>query len=202
MRRCLLTISLIGSSFCMLGSVHGQEERAPMANAVGRFFGFGYSAGYHAQAESRYGFHRYTPTHNVVPQPPRGIYAAPMTPYGQPAYGAAYAQPIMAPAIPSQMGQPIPMSSAEFVPAPSAQPAKPVEPPPGWLKQFLKDQPPAIPESDNLLDEESPSDRRGVSIQSRPEPGSAGLSITAVVPPPPHAPTQIGRRPVVSILQH
>ena len=37
------------------------HDRAPIANAVGRFWGFGYSAGYHARYESRLGWNRYVP---------------------------------------------------------------------------------------------------------------------------------------------
>ncbi len=75
-----------------------QQSRAPFANAVGRFFGFGYSAGYHSQAESRFGWHRYVPDQNKVPEPYRGPMAntagyihpgnAPQT------YGAAYGMPM------------------------------------------------------------------------------------------------------------
>ena len=201
MRRALLTLTLT-CSFSQAGWAQDQD-RAPMLNAFGRFWGIGYSAGYHARTESRFGVHRYTPEQNVVPQPPRGLAAIPSMHSGH-SYGSATSygsQPAHAPMNNGYAGStlsaptPAPMPAAsQSAPAPAT---KPVEPPPNWLKQYIK------PNGENsksnaeeLLNDNSPSDRKGVMLTPSASDSTTSISIT------PSQPTvQIGGRPVISVLQ-
>ncbi len=186
-------------------TVAQEQEHAPLLNAFGRFWGIGYSAGYHARTDSRLGLHHYSPTHNVVPQPPRGLYANPNLYAGGAipnAMSYAHAMPMNgsinmptpAPALVSPQNQ-------NIVPAPP----KPVDPPPNWLKQYIKPNGEGDKNrSDELLNESSPSDRpndrpsdrRGVMLAPSPEDSTTSLSITPAQPT-----VQIGGRPVISVLQ-
>ncbi len=159
-------------------SLNAQEvDRAPWLNSFGRFWGIGWSAGYHANYESRYGFHRYTPTHNVVPSPFHGnqnmVYGANASAMG----GANYSSSS-------------PMSQGNFVPTPAPDLNTPangspeqaetiVEPPPTWLKQYLKTDAPAGTQS---------FDNTGITIV----PGTAGYYPAA------HAPIRSVSQPIRS----
>lgn len=196
MRRTLMTLALC----CSLTQVVAaqEQEHAPWLNAFGRFWGIGYSAGYHAHTNSRLGLHHYSPGHNVVPQPPRGQHANPnlysgqshaQLQYGNPMSGAMHGPsmvPTMAPALM------IPQNSQNTVPPPP----KPVDPPPNWLKQYMKPGEVEPSRADDLLNDNSPSDRKGVMLTPSLEDSTTSLSITPAQPP-----IQIGGRPVISVLQ-
>lgn len=201
MRQTLLTLALC-CSFSQLASAQ-QQEHAPWLNAFGRFWGIGYSAGYHAQTNSRLGLNHYSPTHNVIPEPPRGLHANPnlyaghaggQIPYGYPQVGPGHS--------PTPAPTPSAIAPQNVVPAPP----KPVEPPPNWLKQYIK--PTGDAEKSRAgesLNDVSPSDRKGVMLAPSPEDSTTGLSITPAFPPemipPSQPPMQIGGRPVISVMQ-
>lgn len=197
MRRTLLTLALcVGMSQTALAQ---EQDHAPWLNAFGRFWGIGYSAGYHAQTNSRLGLHHYSPGHNVVPEPPRGMHANPnlyvgqanaYSQYGAPQYGGS-------PFPPGQSPTPAPVP-ASATPQNMVPPPKPVDPPPNWLKQYMKPNVDAEKaRQDELLNEASPSDRKGVMLAPSLEDSTTSLSITPAQP----APTQIGGRPIISVLQ-
>lgn len=202
MRRALLTFAICCSLYAP--SLAQDQDRAPMLNAFGRFWGIGYSAGYHARSESRFGFHRYVADHNVVPEPMRGPYPHPhMTnrpAYGYPSagvnhgYAPGMSGPTSAPPLPATQN-----ASQNLVPAPT----KPVDPPPNWLKQYIKPNSDSPTTSDDLLPESdnSPSDRRGVMLMPSPADSTTSLSITPSQITPSQPAVQIGGRPVISVLQ-
>ena len=202
MRRSLLTLAPFSLAMCCCFSpaaMAQEQDHAPYLNAFGRFWGIGYSAGYHAQTNSRLGFHHYSPDHNVVPQPPRGLHAN-ANMYG----GAAnhsmvhYPQSMAAPYY-GPTPAPQPMSMQNSIPSQNIVPAppKPVDPPPNWLKQYIKPNGDSEKSgNDDLLNDNSPSDRKGVMLAPSPEDSTTGISITPAQPP-----IQIGGRPVISVLQ-
>lgn len=57
---------LVAISSAVVNVSADEPARAPLANSFGRFWGIGYSAGYNARSESRFGWHRYVPEHNAV----------------------------------------------------------------------------------------------------------------------------------------
>ncbi len=199
-RRTLLTL-VICCSWSNAGWAQEPQSPAPWLNAFGRFWGIGYSAGYHAQNNSRLGFHHYSPDHNVVPQPPRGLHGNPNLYAGPAVHGYGQGSMIHMP-----MSAPIPSSAPFSNPssAPGMQsqnlvppPPKPVDPPPNWLKQYIKpDGEPDKAGGNELLNENSPSDRRGVMLSPSPDDSTTSITITPAQPT-----VQIGGRPVISILQ-
>ena len=199
MRRSLLTLALC----CSLSqaALAQEQDHAPWLNAFGRFWGIGYSAGYHAQTNSRLGFHHYSPDHNVVPQPPRGLHANPNLYAGGAHPAAAYYPPSMATNYgPTPAPQPMSTQSQNLVPPPPQ--SRPVDPPPNWLKQYIKPNGEKSSgeaenvRADELLNDNSPSDRKGVMLAPSPDDSTTGISITPVQPT-----IQIGGRPVISVLQ-
>ena len=176
--RAVLAIASLCSCASMLPAA--DHDRAPVANAVGRFWGFGYSAGYHARYESRLGWNRYVPDRVASYRSPAspdvrhdfGLPANAMQPTGM-AHG------IPSPADPSETssilegGYPTAsqpsldnssVTRTDKMPAAAlSQPSKsrqPLKSSP-WLRQLLKPEadPPASSAGDLPGNDSSPSDR-------------------------------------------
>ncbi len=134
----------------LTGSAMAQERNLPALNAFGRFWGVGWSNGYHSGAYDG----RFQHVKNSHPANMYGsnalLYAyqpgyEPQRPFTQASQG--YAQPVYSNTgdsqafgsilqnTPNQIQQYAPHT---FTPVP-AIPPKPVEPPPTWLRPFLKD---------------------------------------------------------------
>jgi hypothetical protein len=120
-------------------------------NSIGRFFGIGWSNGYHSGTydgryqvvKARHPAHNYGS--NALQHPYHPGYE-PQRPYAQSTQN--YPQPIFSNTGEFQSGS-IPAgvsSQASPTPAP-AVPPKPVEPPPTWLRQFLKDEDKGAPKA-------------------------------------------------------
>jgi hypothetical protein len=151
-----LAVLGIGVGLSLTTSATAQEHNFPALNAFGRFWGFGWSNGYHAGAyDGRF--------QHVKDSHPASMYGsnALLYPY-QPGYepvrhymqvNQGYAQPVYSDIGDSQAFgsilqatpiQPQPTGANRMGPTPApAIPPKPVESPPTWLRPFLKDEPKA-----------------------------------------------------------
>ena len=146
----------------LTGAAGAQERNWPAMNAFGRFWGIGWSNGYHAGAyDGRF--------QHVKDSHPGNMYGsnALLYPY-QPGYepqrpitqaSQGYAQPFHA-----NIGEAQQSTPNQNTPTPvPAIPPRPVEPPPTWLRPFLKEDAkggtelPATREAGDT-DETSPSD--------------------------------------------
>jgi len=147
-----LVVISIGVGLSLTGAAGAQERNLPAMNAFGRFWGIGWSNGYHAGAyDGRF--------QNIKDSHPAGMYGSnallypyhpgyePQRPYTQASQG--YAQPVYSNIGESQVfgsilhhpSNQLPQSTSNQVsptPAPVIPP-KPVEPPPTSLRPFLKD---------------------------------------------------------------
>ena len=171
----------IGVGLSLTGSAGAQEHNFPAMNSFGRFFGIGWSRGYHAgNLDGRF--------QAVKDRHPANTYGshALLYPY-QPAYepqrayasfNQGYAQPSRNIGGDSQPLHSIPQSvSSQANPTPAPPiPPKPLDPPPTWLRPFLKEDV-ATPEfgskgtrEDMEATEASPSDliRPKTSNQAEP----------------------------------
>ncbi len=138
------------SGVCFAQSAMAQEHNHPVLNSFGRFWGIGWSQGYHSpSADGRFQF--------VKNNHPANMYASSALTYPyQPGYESipgqygsmvrteqAWPQTMLMAPQGASHGAPV---SPAMVPPPKP---KPIEPPPAWLKPYLKDdQPsdkPAIP---------------------------------------------------------
>lgn len=143
MRKKLAALS-ISVGLSLTGAAGAQEHNLPAMNSVGRFFGIGWSHGYHAgNLDGRF--------QAVKQRHPASMYGsnALLYPY-QPGYepqraysssNHGYAQPVYNNLGDSQPFSSIPLSDlsqASPTPAP-VNPPKPIAPPPTWLRPFLKD---------------------------------------------------------------
>jgi hypothetical protein len=126
-----------------------QEHNFPTLNTVGRFFGVGWSHGYHSKTiDGRYEIHKQNHPANMYPSralqyPYDPNYAAAQVNYAPAHQPCAYGQ------VPSGL-QPG-MNSSNVVRQPSgktpvpnapqvpAVPPKPIEPPPAWLRPYLNE---------------------------------------------------------------
>lgn len=134
----------IGLALSFTGYAGAQEHNLPTMNSVGRFFGIGWSHGYHAgNNDGRF--------QHVKEKHPASMYGSNSLHYPyhpgyqpQPAYmptNPAYAQPVYNSLGDSQsFGSVLPGTSNPVspTPAPKILP-KPIERPPTWLRPFLKD---------------------------------------------------------------
>ena len=133
----------IGVGLSLTGSLRAQEHNHPAMNSVGRFFGIGWSHGYHAGVlDGR--FQREKDNH------PTNIYgsSALLYPYqnGYEPYrtftlaNQGYVQSVSG--IGESQSFPSAQQNTLNQPTPTLAPVippKPVEPPPTWLRPFLKD---------------------------------------------------------------
>jgi hypothetical protein len=158
-----LAVLTIGVGVSLASSAAAQEHNHPALNAVGRFWGFGWSNGYHAGAydgrfqhvkdnhpASMYGSNALLYPYQAGYEPARAYMQANQG-YGQPGYsGSGYAGTGYTGAGDSQVfgsilqgapNQPQQSGANRISPTPAAAiPTKPVEPPPTWLRPFLKDE--------------------------------------------------------------
>jgi hypothetical protein len=154
--------TLHSSSPCQLPA--SEPDRAPVANAIGRFFGIGYSAGYHARYESRLGWMRYVPDHADLPSSSYAIGGLPADTMGThlPAslQGATDTRASTTPdALPAVTGA-LPAVADSNTEAPRPWPWN-SRPPADRVRQFFKPQVgPAPGAATRQLDAPSPSDQR------------------------------------------
>lgn len=141
----------IGVGLTLTGSAEAQEHNLPALNAFGRFWGMGWSNGYHAGAydgrfqhikdshpASMYGsnallypYHPGYEPHRPFMQPsPTHLQPVYSTNGDTQAFGSILHQPTNA--APNGFNQSAPVAAPPV-------PPKPVEPPPTWLRPFLKD---------------------------------------------------------------
>lgn len=151
MLKKLLVLSF-GVGLSLTSSAGAQEHNLPALNAFGRFWGIGWSNGYHSGAyDGRF--------QHVKESHPAAMYGsnALLYPY-QPGYepqrpsiqaSQGYSQPVYSNVGESQMFGSILQQPSNQMPQgysgqaaptpPPVVPPKPVEPPPTWLRPFLKD---------------------------------------------------------------
>ena len=171
----------IGVGLSLTGSAGAQEHNFPAMNSFGRFFGIGWSHGYHAgNLDGRF--------QAVKDRHPANTYGSNALLYpDQPGYepqranssfNPGYAQPSHNIGGDSQPLSSIPQSfSGQSTPTPAPPiPPKPVAPPPTWLRPFLKEAA-AIPDAESKgtreeveAAEASPSDLIRPKKSNRAEP--------------------------------
>ena len=178
-----------------------EAERAPVANAIGRFWGFGYSAGYHARYESRLGWNRYVPfseppTHNLrhawrpgAYLPGSKMFAAvgdrvpgrgPLAPMpermlvGPASVADAIQQPTATRSMPDATATII-ESDAKSTSSRSPSASNTQQSPRTWMRQLLKPyaDPPQLPAAAVSSDAPSPSDRSIPSSNQADGPSSS-----------------------------
>lgn len=160
-----------------------QEHNFPALNTFGRFFGIGWSHGYHSSTiDGRFEHHKashpasmYASSGLLYPYDPN--YSAAQVTYGaghqQHYQNYGVMQPTPAPAMnPSNVVRQPSLSGGQSpsTPPASIQPPKPIEPPPAWLRQYLNDgdasgqrpsDKPAVETREEVTPKEaSPSDKR------------------------------------------
>lgn len=181
MRLWMITATLTAASFTptVVNTGWAQEqEHAPLLNSIGRFFGVGYSAGYHARYDTRLGIKHTPPGQNVVPSPyHRNAYTIPAASHMPFVHNSVQGAPIGPNAKQGatvRSGNTATEPSAETIPA---VPRKPSVPPPSWLRPFLKPDGTTLEPNSNKPDAPSPSDRRGVKTTPSATGETTGLFI-------------------------
>ncbi len=140
-----------------------QDREFPTLNSIGRFWGVGYTrGGFHAAQDGRFDvvtnrhpatdYRRgglptrnsmnYSPTVDWTPPTaaPPGAFA---TPTQAPPLNADKSQPSNSPKSPARSNpqSSVPPVTVEAIPAPKpVVPAKPTQPPPAWLQEYLEDE--------------------------------------------------------------
>jgi hypothetical protein len=148
-----MVVLSIGFGLSLASSASAQQHNYPALNAFGRFWGFGWSDGYHAGAydgryqhvkdshpASMYGSNALLYPYQAGYEPQRPYMHASQG-YSQPAYsemGESQAFGSILQSAPNQVQQGM-VSPIGPTPAPVVPP-KPVEPPPTWLRPYLKDE--------------------------------------------------------------
>ncbi len=135
------------------GGCHAQERNLPALNSFGRFFGIGWSRGYHAGAydgrfqhekashpASMYGSNALLYPYQPGYEPPRPFMQASPA-LAQPVYSNTVEMQGFGSILQGPSNQPMPNASTQLMPSQvPAIPAKPIEPPPTWLRPFLKEE--------------------------------------------------------------
>ncbi len=176
----------IGIGVSLTGAAHAQERNLPALNSFGRFFGIGWSRGYHAGAydgrfqhekashpASMYGSNALLYPYQPGYEPPRPFMQASPA-LAQPVYSNTVEMQGFGSILQGPSNQPMPNASTQLMPSQApAIPAKPIEPPPTWLRPFLKEeanqpveQSKSSPREDVPAEETSPSDL--LELQSNP----------------------------------
>ncbi len=138
-------------------SASAQEHEFPALNTIGRFLGVGYSStGYHNRRDGRFDVIKarqpaYYPS-NALSYPYDPAYRPYRPAHVSPA-PAFSTQPYTAPAAAPKAAPELSSDEAEEIQPEEVKPAKPVGPPPQWLKPHLND------DVDDEVLEPSPSDR-------------------------------------------
>ncbi len=173
-----LAVLTFGVGLSLTGAAGAQEHNLPTLNAVGRFWGIGWSNGYHAGAtdgrfqhvKDSHPAYMYGSNALLFPyQPgyePQRPYIQSSQGYSQSVYlnngeSQAFGSILQHPSNQLQQGV-----SNQTPPAPThVVPPKPVEPPPTWLRPFLKDDdkdaselPKPMTREEVEAEDESPSD--------------------------------------------
>ena len=190
MRVIKLALIIAGlSSSAHTNTVASEPDRAPLANAVGRFWGFGYSAGYHARYESRFGWYRHVPAMDASgPTFPRAHLPSLSLPgakmfsvfdnsgtspalhaHGWPIGQSRDCNSETVPDYVPRRFEPAPKTILESGAARAAVPVVPTAPTPaatptapladGWMRRMLKPHADAPNSTTNRADAQSPSDR-------------------------------------------